>query len=98
MNLAKINPFLPKDPEEQKIFRETYQEELRVYRKKPSFWIGLLATLICSMVLMSKLDTIERLIILPIVLGLASVHDTVTSHFTKRLIEEKKPNKSSDPT
>jgi len=91
MNLAKINPFLPKDPAEQKIYCETYKKELRIYRKKPSFWIGLLAALICSMVLMFKLDTIDRLFIFPIVFGLASVHDTVTSHFTKRLIEEKKP-------
>jgi hypothetical protein len=48
----------------------------------------MIIVLICSFYLIRRLDTIEQLLTLPIVCGLALVHDTITSHFVKRLAEK----------
>ena len=111
MKLADLNPFIPKEPKEQALFIETFKCEVYTYRKKPQFWIGLSVALICSLVLISMISTLERLIMLPITFGLALAHDTITSHFTKRLIEARRspaidsqagqavaPNRSLPPT
>ena len=100
MQLADLNPFIPKERRERELFVQTFSSEVRTYRRKPSFWLGLLAALICSFVLIYRLDTIGRLIMLPIVFGLASAHDTITSHFTRRLIEARQADKDDarEPT
>jgi hypothetical protein len=88
MKLIALNPFAPREPIAQAKFAAVFKRELIVYRKKPTFWISLITVLICSLFLISRFDTIERLLTLPIVLGLALVHDTITSHFVKRLAEK----------
>jgi FtsH-binding integral membrane protein len=88
MKLICLNPFAPREPIAQAKFIAIFKRELTVYRKKPTFWVSMIIVLICSLFLISRLDTIERLIALPIVFGLALVHDTITSHFVKRLAEK----------
>ena len=87
MKLADLNPFLPKDPVQQALFIETFKREVYIYRRKPPFWIGLSVALGCSWILIAMIDTVARLMMFPIIMGLAVAHDTITSHFTKRLIE-----------
>ena len=48
----------------------------------------MIVVLACSLYLISRLDTIERLMLLLVVLGVALMHDTITSHFVKRLAEK----------
>jgi hypothetical protein len=100
MQLADLNPFIPKESKERALFIQTFSAEVRTYRKRPSFWLGLITALVCAFVLIYRLDTIGRLIMLPIVFGLATAHDTITSHFTRRLIEERRSgnNDALDPT
>ena len=88
MQLADLNPFIPKNSKERELYIRTFSKELRLYRRRPSYWLGLITALICFLVLTFRLDTVDRLIMLPIIFGLAFVHDTITSHFTRRLIEE----------
>ncbi len=92
MKLSKLNPFIPKDKIEQKEFCNIYKKELHVYRKKPTFWISMLVVLILSLIIIYRLNTVEKILCLPIIFGLALIHDTITSHFTKRLVEMKKEN------
>jgi hypothetical protein len=88
MKLIALNPFAPREPIAQAKFVAVFKRELMAYRKKPTFWISMFVVPICSLYLISRLDTIERLVALPIVFGLALVHDTITSHFVKRLAEK----------
>ena len=89
MQLADLNPFIPKERKERELFIQTFSAEVRTYRKRPSFWLGLTIALVCFFLLIYRLDIVERLIMLPIIFGLAAAHDTITSHFTRRLIEER---------
>ena len=100
MQLADRNPFIPKERKERELFVQTFSSEVRTYRRRPSFWLGLLTALIFFFILIYRLDTVGRLIMLPIVFGLASAHDTITSHFTRRLIEARQADKTdaSGPT
>jgi hypothetical protein len=96
MQLADLNPFIPKERKERDLFIQTFSAEVRAYRKRPSFWLGLITALVCSFSLIYRLDTVGRLIMLPIVFGLAAAHDTITSHFTRRLIEARRSGRNDD--
>jgi hypothetical protein len=88
MKLIALNPFAPREPIAQAKFAAILKRELKIYRKKPTFWISMITVLTCSLYLISRLDTLERLVMLPVVFGLGLVHDTITSHFVKRLAEK----------
>ena len=88
MKLIALNPFAPREPNAQAKFASIFKRELIIYRRKPTFWISMIVVLTCSLYLISRLDTIERMIALPVVFGLALIYDTVTSHFVKRLAEK----------
>lgn len=96
MKLSKLNPFIPKDKFEQEIFCATYKRELHAYRKKPTFWCSMLVVLVLSLFMIYRLDLTGRLLVLPIVFGLACIHDTITSHFTKRLVEMENKQQSNE--
>jgi len=88
MHLSKLNPFIPKNEPDQELFMVTYKKELQTYRKKPTFWVSMLVVLVLSLIMIYRLDMTGRIILLPIIFGLACIHDTITSHFTKRLLEK----------
>jgi hypothetical protein len=90
MKLVDLNPFLPRDPQARTEFIAVYQAERKIYRRRPVFWISLLVVLVGGLVLVCRLGTFDTLIMLPIVFCLALAHDTITSHFVKRLIETRK--------
>jgi hypothetical protein len=94
MQLADLNPFIPKERKERELFIQTFSAELRTYRRRPSFWLGLVVALVGSFCLIHRLDMVGRLLILPIVFGLATAHDTITSHFTKRLIDARRKDQT----
>lgn len=96
MRIRSSIPQTPKHPAEAAEFIETWKSELKVYRKHPLFWGGMIVAGICILVLISRSDTIGRLIMLPMILGVAYAHDVVIGHFTKRLIEIKKERKNRD--
>lgn len=98
MKLADLNPFIPKDPDDRDLFIKTFTTELRVYRRKPVFFICLPVMLVCSLLLISWVGTAEKLLIAAMICCMALVHDTITSHFTRRLIEARKPAETTDPS
>lgn len=96
MSIKDLNPFLPKEKTERQMVIQTFSQEVSIYRKKPAFWIGLIVVLACALFLIFRLDTVGRLVFLPLIFGLCAAHDTITSHFTKRLIEARQSGESSD--
>ena len=88
MHLSKLNSFNSKNGIDQKLFWATYQKEILAYRKKPKFWVSMVVVLVLSLIIIYRLDMIGRIILLPIIFGLACIHDTITFHFTNRLIEK----------
>ncbi len=89
MHLSKLNPFNSIKGIDPKLFWATYQKEILTYRKKPTFCVSMVVVLVLSLILIYRLDMIGRIILLLIIFGLACIHDTITFHFTKRLIEKK---------
>lgn len=85
----------PQDPEEQKKFSDTMKKEIGEYRKRFSFWGGLTIAAIFSFILIYRLDTTGRLIMFPMIFGIALAYDTVTSHFVKKIVQIQESKKSN---
>ena len=90
MKLADLNPFLPRDPQARAEFIAVFKAERKIYRRKPAFWISLSVMLVGTLVLVRRLGVYDQLIMLPIIFCAALAHDTITSHFVRRIIETRK--------
>lgn len=90
MKLVDLNPFLPRDPQARAEFIAVYIAERKIYRRKPVFWISLSVMLVGTLVLVRRLGVGDQLIMLPIIFCVALAHDTITSHFVRRIIEARK--------
>lgn len=91
MNIQILQP-LPQDPIQRQAFIDTWQQEVRVYRKQPSFIIGMVMAALSALTLMALTEGIfSRLVILVGVFGVAFVYDTVTRHFCARLLTQHQP-------
>ena len=86
MKLISLNPFAPREPKALEQFAEVCGKELKALRRKPTFWISLLVTLVCSLYLTARLGTVERITLLVIIFSSGFLYDTVISHFIKRII------------
>jgi hypothetical protein len=81
-------PPIPAEPQKRQVFINIWQNEVRTFRKRPSFIIGMSMAVISSMVLLALTDgLLGRLSILLGVFGVACVYDTVTRHFCGALCE-----------
>jgi len=87
MKLVDLNPFLPRDPQARTEFIAVYKTELKIYRRKPAFWISLSVVLVGTLVLVRRIGVYDQLIMLPVIFFLALAHDAITSHFVRRIIE-----------
>ncbi len=81
MNL-NILPALPADPAERQAYMNTWENEIRVVRKRPSFIIGMVLAAASALTLIALTEGVAaRLAVIMGVFGVAAVYDTVTRHF-----------------
>lgn len=83
-------PPLPKDPDERRAFIDIYQRELRQFRRRPSYIAGIIMALLSGLTLVYLGDSTIRLIMLPGMLGVSFIFDTVTRHFCTTLLSQSK--------
>ncbi len=89
MNM-NILPAIPTEPTERKAFLETWEREIRLVRRRPSFIIGLVMAAASSLTLMAMTEGwLAWLMILVGVFGVATVYDTVTRHFCRELAKRR---------
>ena len=75
-------PPVPKGPRERQAFIEIWKRELRVFRRRPSFIVGMaMAALSGLSLLWLTSGILPRIAIVIGTFGVASVYDTVTRHF-----------------
>ncbi len=73
---------MPKDPSEREAFKAVRRREVRAFRHRPSFIIGMAMVLISLFGLVYLVaDVLSRLVILVGIFGAALVYDIVTRHF-----------------
>lgn len=92
-------PPVPSDPKDRQIFTEIWQRELRVFRRRPSFIVGMTMAGLSGFGLLLLSDGIlPGLAILFGTFGVAAVYDTVTRHFCNVLfLRESHPESESRP-
>ena len=69
---------------------QTYADEVRVYRRKPAFWLSCAIALILSLVLVRRVGGTEWMILLPLLFSWALVYDTACKHYCRRILDLKR--------
>ncbi len=88
-----IFPLCPKDPKTRKEVQSVFKEEVKLYRRKPTFIIGISMWGISMLALIPITSgVLPMLLLLFSVFGAAFVHDTVIAHFSHRIVELKQKN------
>lgn len=83
-----ILPPIPTEPAKREAFMKTWKNEVQVYRKTPSFILGMAMAVISALTLiMMHINLVHSLVILTGIFGVCFVYDTVTRHFCNVLIE-----------
>lgn len=81
-------PPLPQDPAELQAFKDLYKRELIQFRRRPSYIAGVLLALLSGLGLVYLGSSTQRLIMIAGILGCSLIFDTITRHFTMRLLQQ----------
>lgn len=82
-------PPLPQDPAELQAYKDLYDRELKQFRR-PGYIVSVLLVMGSGLALVYLGSTTQRLIMLPGILGCSLIFDTVTRHFTMRLLQQQR--------